>query len=72
MKQVVGGTFCGIQNESLEDQIIKDLAQKSISYVYNENKSEAFNEARARDARNYVEYPMPSTEACPGLLAVHR
>jgi hypothetical protein len=50
MKQVAGGVFCGLSNESLEDDIIRELAQQGIACVYQPMKSEAYNEERMRRA----------------------
>ncbi len=58
MKQVVGGVFCGMHNERLEGDIIRELALASIECVDDsaesdrdsEAESDRDNEARRRDA----------------------
>jgi hypothetical protein len=43
MKMVVGSAFWGLGNNELEDEIIRDVAQASQSYVDKPMKSPAYN-----------------------------
>ena len=48
MKQIVGGTFCGYQNVTLEHEIIHELVVESERCEYELMKSETYNQRRIR------------------------
>ena len=54
MKQVVGGVFCGYQNEELEHEIITLLAAETKLCQSDPMKSAAFNRKRIRQSAQRV------------------
>jgi hypothetical protein len=54
MKQVVGGVFCGYQNEELEHEIITLLAAETKLCQSDLMKSAAFNRKRIRQSAQRV------------------
>jgi len=48
MKQVVGGTFASPRPGSLEDEIVKGLANASRNFVYNDMRAEEENDQQRK------------------------